>query len=82
MRDRENKVCKLLKSIFGLKQASRSWNMRFDQVVKSYGFEKNVDEPCVYKHIKGGKVIFLVLYVDEILLIRNNVGVLTLVLDG
>ena len=33
-----NLVCKLQKSIYGLKQASRSWNIRFDQAVKSFGF--------------------------------------------
>ena len=54
----ENKVCKLLKSMYELKQDSHSWNMRFDQAVKYYGFEKNFDEPCVYKHIKDGKVVF------------------------
>jgi hypothetical protein len=32
------KVCKLQKSIYGLKQASQSWNIRFDQVVKGFGF--------------------------------------------
>ena len=77
VKDQENKVCKLLKSIYGLKQASRSWNIRFDQVVKTYGFEQNVDEPCVYKHIKDGKVVFLLLYVDDILLIGNDVGALS-----
>ena len=35
-----DKVCKLQKSIYGLKQASRSWNIRFDEVVKSFGFIK------------------------------------------
>ena len=35
------KVCKLRKSICGLKQASRSWNIRFDEVVKSFGFIKS-----------------------------------------
>ena len=42
-----NLVCKLQKSIYGLKQASRSWNTRFDQAVKSFRFLQNLDEPCV-----------------------------------
>ena len=77
VKGQENKVCKLVKSIYGLKQAFRSQNIRFDQAVKVYGFEQNVDEPCVYKHFKDKKVVFLVLYVDDILLIRNDTGVLT-----
>ncbi|KAL0546872.1 hypothetical protein IC582_016790 [Cucumis melo] len=73
----EQKVCKLNRSIYGLKQASRSWNIMFDTAIKSYGFDQNVDEPCVYKKINKGKVAFLVLYVDDILLIRNDMGYLT-----
>ena len=33
-----NKVCKLQRSIYGLVQASRSWNKRFDSMIKAYGF--------------------------------------------
>ena len=51
----EQKVCKLNRSIYGLKQASRSWNIRFDTSIKSYSFDQNVDEPCVYKKINKGK---------------------------
>ena len=47
-----DKVCRLLKSIYGLKQASRSWNIRFDEAIRSYDFVKNEDEPCVYKEGK------------------------------
>ena len=36
-------------------------------------FEQNVDEPCVYKHIDDKNVVFLVLYIDDILLIGNDV---------
>ncbi|RVW44911.1 Retrovirus-related Pol polyprotein from transposon TNT 1-94 [Vitis vinifera] len=72
-KDQEQKVCKLQRSIYGLKQASRSWNIRFNEAIKSYGFEQNLGEPCVYKQIEGDKVVFLVLYVDDILLIGNDV---------
>ena len=73
----QQKVCKLLRSIYGLNHASRSWNLHFDETIKTYGFEKNVDEPCVYKYIKENKVVFLVLYVDDILLIGNDVETLS-----
>ena len=63
----ESKVCKLQRSIYGLKQASRSWNIYFDKVIKIYGFIKNEEEPCIYKWINNFIVIFLVLYVDDIL---------------
>jgi hypothetical protein len=66
-------ICELQKSIYRLKQASQSWNSRFDEVVKGFGFIRNVEEPCVYKKISGSAVVFLILYVDDILLIRNNI---------
>ena len=37
-KNQEKKVCKLQKSIYELKLASRSWNIKFDQSVKSFGF--------------------------------------------
>ena len=44
--------------------------------IKSFGFEQNLDEPCVYKRHRDKIVMFLVLYVDDILLIGNDVGVM------
>ena len=52
------KICKLQKSICGLKQASRSWNIHFDEVVKGFGFIKNEEEACVYKKESGSSVVF------------------------
>ena len=40
----EKKVCKLQKSIYRLKQASRSWNLKFDQSVKSFRFLQSPDD--------------------------------------
>ncbi|KAJ9547558.1 hypothetical protein OSB04_020101 [Centaurea solstitialis] len=71
-----NKVCKLLKSIYGLKQASRSWNLHFDERIKEFCFTKSEFEPCVYTKFSGSIVTFLVLYVDDILLIGNDVPTL------
>lgn len=49
------KVCKLNKAIYGLKQASMSWNLRFNQVVKEFGFIRNEEECCVHKKVSAWK---------------------------
>jgi hypothetical protein len=48
-------------------------------VVKGFGFIKNVEEHCVYKKVSGSVVVFLVLYVDDILLIGNNIPMMEVV---
>ncbi|CAA0827399.1 cysteine-rich RLK (RECEPTOR-like protein kinase) 8, partial [Striga hermonthica] len=68
----EHLVCTLNRSIYGLKQALRSWNIRFDEVIQSYGFTQCPDEHCVYKKNNASMVVFLMLYVDDILLIGNS----------
>ncbi|KAK1627137.1 hypothetical protein QYE76_001452 [Lolium multiflorum] len=72
-----NKVCKLQRSIYGLKQASRSWNLRFDRVIKDFGFIRTHGEACIYKKVSGSSVAFLILYVDDILLIGNDIELLS-----
>ena len=67
-----NKVCKLQRSIYGLVQASRSWNIRFDSMIKAYGFIQTFGEACIYKKVSGSSVAFMILYVDDILLIEND----------
>ena len=69
----KSKVCKLKRSIYGLKRTSRSWNMYFDKVIKTYGFIRNREEPCIYKWVSDSVVIFLMPYVDDILLLRNDI---------
>ncbi|KAM1462770.1 hypothetical protein EV1_046409 [Malus domestica] len=67
-RGKENMVCKLNKSIYGLKQASRQWYLKFDQVVTLNGFVENKLDDCIYLKFNGTEFIILVLYVDDILL--------------
>ena len=62
-----NEMCKLQRSIYGLVQASRSWNVRFDELIKAYSFIQTCDEACIYKKVSGSSVAFRMLYVDYML---------------
>jgi hypothetical protein len=53
--------------------------MCFDEVVKGVGFVKNIEEPCVYKKVSGSAIVFLVLYVNDILLIGNDIPMLEVI---
>ena len=66
-------MCKLQRSIYGLVQASRSWNISFDELIKAYGFIQTFGEACIYKRVRGSSIAFLKLYVDDILLIGNDI---------
>ncbi|GKA94703.1 retrotransposon protein, putative, ty1-copia subclass [Tanacetum coccineum] len=75
------KVCKLQRFIYGLKQASRSWNKRFDEEIKIFRFAQNLDEPCVYQKASGSNVTFLILYVDDLIIMGNHIQSLQSVKD-
>ena len=74
--DTKKMVCKLKKSIYGLKQASRQWYYKFHQVIILFGFEMNMVDDCIYHKFSGSKHIYLVLYVDDILLAINDIGLI------
>lgn len=76
MEGKENMRCRLKKSIYGLKQASRQWYLKFDDTIKIFRFKANIEDNCVYAKFKNGKFIFLILYVDDILLASSDVGLL------
>ena len=71
--DDDHKICKLQRSIYGLKQASRSWIAHFNDVIKLFDFIKNEEKPCIFKKVSESAVVFLVLYMDDILLIKNDI---------
>ena len=50
--------------------------MKFDSTIRKFGFQENVEDNCVYVKFKNGKYIFLVLYVDDILLASSDVSLL------
>nr|GEX63789.1 putative retrotransposon protein [Tanacetum cinerariifolium] len=67
------KICKLQRPIYGLKRASKSWNKRFDEEIKRFGFAQNLDELCLYQKASGSNVTFLILYVDDIIIMENHI---------
>ena len=72
----EHLVCKIKKSIYGLKQASRQWYLKFHEVITSFSFEENIMDKCIYQKVSGSNICFLVLYVGDILLATNDKGLL------
>ena len=76
LKGKESWACKLKKSIYGLKQASRQWYIKFHNTITSFGFKENTVDQCIYLKVSGSKFIILVLYVDDILLASSDLGLL------
>nr|GEW40947.1 hypothetical protein [Tanacetum cinerariifolium] len=69
----KNKVCKLIKSLYGLKQVPKQWHSKFDEVVLSNGYLFNQADKCVYsKFDKSGKELIISLYVNDMLIFSTN----------
>lgn len=66
------KYCKLLKSIYGLKQASRVWNLELDSFLKELRFVQSKYDPCVYVRKQGNSCTYIAVYVDDLLIFSNN----------
>ena len=64
--------CRLKNSLYGLKQSPRMWYQKFDTYIRGLGFTRSKEDHCVYFKLIGDCVIYLVLYVDDILLIGNE----------
>lgn len=64
--EKEDWVMRLMKSIYGMKQASRIWNQTFHFAVTQWGFERLSCEWCVYRRATASGVIFFALHVDDI----------------
>eukprot|EP00253_Pinus_taeda_P009205 PITA_09205 len=63
----EHKVCKLKKALYGLKQAPRAWYNRIDSYLLDNEFDKCEEEPTVYIKEKDGRILIVVLYVDDVI---------------
>jgi hypothetical protein len=69
-------VCKLVKSLYGLKQAHKQWHEMFDKTLTSVGFVVNEANKYVYYRFGGGEEVILCLYVDDILIFGTSLNVI------
>jgi hypothetical protein len=72
----EDKVCKLQKSLYDLKQAPKRWHDKFDVTLISADFSVNMVDWCVYYLHGGGKGVILCLYVNDILIFVTSLDVI------
>lgn len=75
-------VCLLHKAIYGLKQAPRAWFDKFSSFLLRFGFICSVKDPSLFIYYHGGVLIFLLLYVDDMILTGNDFAVLTKLLTS
>ena len=69
--EQAGKVCKLRRALYGLKQSPHCWNTHFDRWLKRHGFRQLSSDSCVYMLEKGGKKVFVSVYVDDNLVIGD-----------
>jgi hypothetical protein len=69
-------VCKLLKSLYGLKKAPKQWHEKFNKTLMFVGFVVIEANKCVYYHFGGGEGVILCLYIDNILIFGTSLNVI------
>ena len=70
---KENFVCKLKKSLYGLNQAPRQWYKKFESVMGEQGYKKTCSDHCEFVQKNYDKdFIILLLYVDDMLIVGKN----------
>ena len=73
----EMKVCRLVKSLYGLKQATKQWHEKFDNVMLSHGFKINECDKCVYVKDDEHGYVIVCLYVDDMLIVGSDDKMIT-----
>jgi hypothetical protein len=70
--DRHTHVCRIKKSLYGLKKSPRAWYERMDNFLMGFGFNKSKEDPNIYYKVEDGTPIILLLYVDDLFLTREE----------
>ncbi|MFS7932971.1 putative RNA-directed DNA polymerase [Helianthus anomalus] len=68
----ERKVCRLRKSLYGLKQASRNWYKKFTSVFLKLGFKQSFADHSLFTYKKGKVFVGALMYVDDVIIVGND----------
>ncbi|XP_019168865.1 PREDICTED: uncharacterized protein LOC109164771 [Ipomoea nil] len=74
--DKPNQVCKLLRSLYGLKQASRQWNAKLTTALTKEGFQQSKADPSLFTRGHDASFIALLVYVDDIIVTSANMSLI------
>lgn len=80
--DNSGRVCKLQKSLYGLKQASRCWNQKFKSFIEHFGFNACESDPCVFASHSNGNTLILAIYVDDGFVVGTDKESIEKVIEG
>lgn len=79
--DGSGRICKLKKSLYGLKQSSRCWNKKFTTFIKLFGFVNSKYDPCVFISRRNNTLTILAIHVDDGIVVSENEGEIRSVLS-
>ena len=66
-------VCKLKKTLYGLKQSPRIWFGRFCQAMIRHGFKQSLSDHTLFTKRRGDKVTCLIIYVDDMIITGDDI---------
>jgi hypothetical protein len=72
-------VCRLRKALYGLRQAPRAWHAKLKSTLEKMGFEASVADASLFVRNQGGHVVYLLVYVDDILIASQDLATVTTV---
>ena len=72
VKGKEELVCLLHKSLYGLKQSARCWNEELDSQLKAMKFRQSSYDPCIYVRSEGSEVFIIAIYVDDMIFGGEN----------
>ncbi|KAF2346894.1 Reverse transcriptase RNA-dependent DNA polymerase [Trinorchestia longiramus] len=67
----ENLVCRLNKSLYGLKQSPKCWNIALDGHLKEFGFKQSKNDACIFTRVRNKGLCIIAVYVDDIIIVSD-----------